>query len=77
MYLFILNILIIEFLVHVQEGEQKVLDLMGIFKSHNPLKVSNLIKQNLEFKKKKISRKKLLKKFSYKNITYKIEKLFY
>ena len=59
-------------------ANKEVLDSNGvIFKSHNPLKVSNLIKQNLEFKKKKISRKKLLKKFSYKNITYKIEKLFY
>ena len=60
------------------EGANKeVLSSNGVvFDSDDPVKLSNLAQQSLQSKKKNISKTKLLKKFSDKNIALKIEKLF-
>ncbi len=57
-------------------ANDEVLSSNGVvFNSNDPIKVSNLVQQSLQSKKKNISKIKLLKKFSDKNITHKIEKL--
>ena len=58
-------------------ANKEVLNSNGlVFNNLDPMKVSDLAKKSLESKKKNISKVKLLKKFSDRNITHKIEKLF-
>jgi glycosyltransferase involved in cell wall biosynthesis len=58
-------------------ANKEVLSSNGIsYNSKDPIKVANLAIKMLKSKKKNISKSKLLNKFSDKNITYKIAKLF-